>query len=715
MGLAVLGTTLVPAASSQTWDARSQTKINQDNAHLPMHDDMRLGGALAWIDDLDGQGTSWLATTAENGLDVQGHRTGCVWLLRVDAEGQAWHGREIAEGLSGFNGAVEEGDLFGFSLAPLGDLNGDGVADLAVGAPRTDNLPGDQLGAVWILFLAADGSVDSHALISPNDIVWPVETQDDFGDALACLGDLDGDGVVDLAVGAPGDDDGGGDNGAVYVLFLRPDGSVKAQQKLSATIGGLDMPFLNSEFGDSLACLGDLDGDGSVELAVGAPRTTLSAQAYGSVFILSLAPDGTVASQMRIGEEFGGLQGELQVDGLFGFSVANVGDLDRNGTPDLLVGQPGYDLGGDLSQGRAWLLFLDESIWVQSTLTVGEGEAGFVGPLGANETFGYAVGPCGDLDADGQPELVVGLPGEADDGAVWTLFSDVVAVGRPTPDAGLFNLSEFVTLDVLGFSPFGALDLTFDGVPASNVVWVGPETLMCLRPQGPQGVSADITLSQSGTVRTNPTAFTWTGTTITSEGVWSGNLDGGAVVTLELELGTEHFDTQVWVDDEPATLLAADEDSVTFAVPPRAAVPPAASDVRVTTSQGTGLLVGGFLYTPFLESSVQGSIFGGSLTLAWTTDPAFVWPQTVWLWIGDPAVTLPVGAKLPGYSGRLRVIPLDLMLTGFPADVGLVSWPFGPLPWEVADVPLDLQALLTGEGGPKGSFTNVSTFWIPAP
>src|SRR6185436_17334360 len=108
--------------------------------------------------------------------------------------------------------------------------------------------------------------------------------------AIANLGDLDGNGVIDLAVGAIGDDDGGAAmKGAVWVLFMNPDGSVLREQKISMTSGGFHGILGGGDiFGFALANLGDVDGDGVIELAVGCPKDDDGGVRKGAVWILFL-------------------------------------------------------------------------------------------------------------------------------------------------------------------------------------------------------------------------------------------------------------------------------------------------------------------------------------------------------------------------------------------------------------------------------------------
>jgi hypothetical protein len=169
---------------------------------------------------------------------------------------------------------LEEGDRFGTGIAVV-DINGDGIADILCGAPGDDD-GGQSYGAVYQLYRNAEGTLDNVVKLSTGSGNFNgfLNSNDDFGISIASLGDLDLDGNIDIAVGAPGDDDGNIDVGAVWIIFLKADGTMKRQRKINLSHGNFIASGLafDDRFGTRIAPLGDINGDGTMDLAVAAPH-----------------------------------------------------------------------------------------------------------------------------------------------------------------------------------------------------------------------------------------------------------------------------------------------------------------------------------------------------------------------------------------------------------------------------------------------------------
>ncbi len=326
------------------------------------------------------------------------------------------------------------GGRFGASVAGAGDFNGDGYADLAVGAPNQSGTS-PNAGAVYVYpgNASANGSIGGVPMMKFE----PTVTGASFGTGLDGGGDLNGDGLSDLLVGAP--HYGITDEGAVYALF----GTRGATPMFSSTplvTGGRALAGL----GHAVALVGDLDGDGLTDAALGVPGWDLLGPARGRVQLHR----GQAAGTGRIGER------STNTVGAGRGSVAIVGDFDGDGYDEVVVGLPGCDDGGTdvgcLRGYRGGVNGLEVSpSWTLSGTQVG-------GRLGASVT-------SGDFDGDGRLDLAVGAPGwdggSTDEGAVFVWRND----GWPLPPTPSLQLEINFAQSAFGGSVAAAGDVDRDG------------------------------------------------------------------------------------------------------------------------------------------------------------------------------------------------------------------------------------------------------------
>jgi len=258
--------------------------------------------------------------------------------------------------------------------------------------------------------------VREQKLASQSGALGPILGNDyRFGVSVADLGDFDGDGTHDLLVGAHRANRGGVERGAVWILRLNPDGTVKARSEISALAGGLVGLEDSDRFGISACSLGDLDLDGTVDIAVGAYRDDDGGIDHGAVYVLFLNPDGSVKSQQKISSTSGGLNATLDQEDSFGWSLEPISDLDGDGVLDLAVGATRDDGGeSDLLRdfGAVYLLELRRDGTVKATRRIAADSLPFGSALRPGDRFGADVALLGDLDLDGVEDIAVGAFGD---------------------------------------------------------------------------------------------------------------------------------------------------------------------------------------------------------------------------------------------------------------------------------------------------------------
>ena len=307
---------------------------------------------------------------------------------------------KIEEGSGGFFANLDAGDRFSRDHDQAGDINGDGIIDLVVGA-RSDDDGATDAGAVYILFMNNDGTVQSNQKISATQggFTDTLLANNFFGYGVAGIGDYDGDSIPDIAVSAPAST-----NIALYIIHLNSNGTVKSFVK---------NPNIMAQ---GLSAVGDLNNDGRIDLVACDPGSDIGGNNIGAISILFLNSSSQVipAQTVLINPISGGLgSGLVAGDQFGGREVAMLGDIDNDGTLEMAVGAFMSDGG----KGAIWILSLDSNNFnVVSKLKITEGMNGFTDTLttGANPNgtaganFGHALSKIGDLNGDGVPDLMTG-------------------------------------------------------------------------------------------------------------------------------------------------------------------------------------------------------------------------------------------------------------------------------------------------------------------
>lgn len=393
-------------------------KISQDDLAGELESNDSFGNGIAAVGPVDAGATVDLAVGAEFD-DDGGSNSGAVWLLFRDGSGGVTGERKIAANDPAFGGALGDEDRFGHAIAPLGNLDGALAPDIAVGTPPFDDDGSNAVGAVWILFLDTDGSIASHTQItaSTHAFATPPAAGSRFGQSVANLGDFDGNGVDDLVVGGMGD---ALFRGAVWILLLDANGGVLGDHKIAP--GTLDP---GDQFGVSVAGLGDVDGDGVLDVAVGANEDDDGGTQLGVVWLLFLNADGTVKTSRQIGSSAGVLNGLLDTEDKFGTTLAALGDLTGDGISELAVGAP-LDDDGATDQGAVWVLSFNAAGVVIGKDKISAQRGGFDGLLDPSDAFGAGLGLLASPSGTDPPVLGVGATSDDDGmtgnrGALWLL------------------------------------------------------------------------------------------------------------------------------------------------------------------------------------------------------------------------------------------------------------------------------------------------------
>ena len=387
------------------------------------------------------------------------------------------------DGSTGFRlDGVGNDDQSGKSVSGAGDINGDGIDDLIIGAPYTDPVC-CQSGSSYVVFGQTAPfaiTVSLSTLDGSNGFrLDGVNNDERSGESVSGAGDINGDGIDDLIIGAPRADPVSANEGSSYVLFgqTAPFASSVSLSTLNGS-NGFRLDGVNSldQSGDSVSGAGDINGDGIDDLIIGAhfadPVSSLEGSSY-VVFgkVLPFASSITLPfANSNVGFRLDGVaSGDRS-----GTSVSGAGDINGDGIDDLIIGAFLADPVVD-QEGSSYVVFGQTAPFaITVSLSTLDGSNGFrLDGVGNNDQSGESVSGAGDVNGDGIDDLIIGAnnadPVSANEGSSYVLFGRTQGFPATISLSNLnggngFRLDGVNSGDQSGESVSGAGDINGDGI-----------------------------------------------------------------------------------------------------------------------------------------------------------------------------------------------------------------------------------------------------------
>ncbi len=448
------------------------------------------GSSVSSAGDLNGDGFDDLIIGARS-ADPEGKRNAgesYVVFGRDTSVGGAGFGATLDLGtLNGANGfvltGVDAGDKSGGSVSRAGDVNGDGVADLIIGAFSADPSEKSSAGESYVVF-GRDTSVGASGFGGTLDlgtlegtmgfVLTGVDAGDLSGSSVSSAGDLNGDGFDDLIIGARSADPEGKRNaGESYVVFGRDTSVGGAGFGAELDLGTLDGThgFVltgvddRDYSGSSVSSAGDVNGDGVDDLIIGAHEADTGGNfGAGESYVVFGRDMSAGEASFSASLDLGTLNGDngfvltgVDAGDFSGYSVSSAGDVNGDGVDDLIIGAVAADSSESLSAGESYVVFGRNmsagGVGFGDTLDLSmlNGANGFVlAGVDAGDLSGLSVSSAGDVNGDGVDDLIVGAPradpgGNSNAGETYVVFGRraVVPPGDFNSD-GIVNGSDFL-------------------------------------------------------------------------------------------------------------------------------------------------------------------------------------------------------------------------------------------------------------------------------
>jgi hypothetical protein len=352
---------------------------------------------------------------------------------------------------------TDVGEEAGHATSTAGDMDGDGLDDLLICGYRSDE-PETDRGRVYLLYASRLGEPRERRLDTSDVIFIGESVGDRMGHSISNAGDVDGDGSLDLLMGAYGHDATGNEAGKTYVV---PGHTVELGTR---ELGDQEWMFLgegdNHSSGHALRTAEDVDGDGLADFVIGARRVSVGAEEGGAMYLVLGASLGAVGSTISLSDADHRFVGEVEM-GWVGYQAAGAGDVDNDGLSDIMAGA--HMTHGET--GRVYLM-LGSSIAALAKGSHGLNDADmrFDGEHEINHA-GRSIASAGDVDADGHTDLIFGAR-HHEDGVGRSYLNLGGTLTRGAHDLAdsdyIFDGEEH--LDEAGYTVSGAGDVNGDGL-----------------------------------------------------------------------------------------------------------------------------------------------------------------------------------------------------------------------------------------------------------